>query len=334
MQGFRRAATDDETTASDRSPPRPCSRRSARPRRRAARGDAAIAPGARLRPAPAGRQVRRRAARARRSALPPRRRRARGGARRCARNPRVDYAEPELHRHRLGDAEPRPVRSPTTPARSTAPPSAAAPAAGSPSSGTSSPGKAPRPPLLPTSPGGIDAVGAWRNLVEAGRPGAAGRHRRRPRHRHRLPRATAAGSCAAPTSPPASSSRATTSSTTTACRSTKTATAPTSPGRSPRRPTTAIGLTGLAYRAKLMPVRVLDRHGRGQADEIAKGIRFAVAHHAQVINMSFNFGCGKKVPERRRSAARGLRARGRHGRLGRQPRLGDLRLAAGDRAAA
>jgi serine protease len=59
----------------------------------------------------------------------------------------------------------------------------------------------------------------------------------------------------------------------------------------------AVGLTGLAYRAKLMPVRVLDKHGRGQATDIAKGIRFAVAHHAQVINMSFNFGCGKKVPE-------------------------------------
>ncbi|HEX8752483.1 MAG TPA: S8 family serine peptidase, partial [Solirubrobacterales bacterium] len=44
------------------------------------------------------------------------------------------------------------------------------------------------------------------------------------------------------------------------------------------------------------PVRVLDRHGRGDATEIAKGIRFAVAHRAQVINMSFNFGCGKKVP--------------------------------------
>jgi serine protease len=59
----------------------------------------------------------------------------------------------------------------------------------------------------------------------------------------------------------------------------------------------AVALTGLAYRAKLMPVRVLDRHGRGQASDIAKGIRFAVHHHAQVINMSFNFGCGKKVPE-------------------------------------
>jgi serine protease len=57
-----------------------------------------------------------------------------------------------------------------------------------------------------------------------------------------------------------------------------------------------IGLTGLAYRAKLMPVRVLDAHGRGDAADIARGIRFAVARGAQVINMSFNFGCHKRVP--------------------------------------
>jgi serine protease len=59
----------------------------------------------------------------------------------------------------------------------------------------------------------------------------------------------------------------------------------------------AVAVTGLAYRAKLMPVRVLDKHGRGQASDIAKGIRFAVNHGADVINMSFNFGCAKKVPE-------------------------------------
>jgi serine protease len=58
-----------------------------------------------------------------------------------------------------------------------------------------------------------------------------------------------------------------------------------------------IGVTGLAYRARLMPVRVLDKHGRGQATAIAKGIRYATNHGAQVINMSFNFGCNKKVPE-------------------------------------
>jgi serine protease len=57
-----------------------------------------------------------------------------------------------------------------------------------------------------------------------------------------------------------------------------------------------IGLTGIAYNARLMPVRVLDAQGRGDAAGIAKGIRFAIANRAQVINMSFNFGCGKKVP--------------------------------------
>ncbi len=57
-----------------------------------------------------------------------------------------------------------------------------------------------------------------------------------------------------------------------------------------------IGLTGLAYGAKLIPVRVLNRKGVGNAAIIAKGIRFAIAHRAQVINMSFNFDCGQKVP--------------------------------------
>src|SRR5581483_10743275 len=43
-----------------------------------------------------------------------------------------------------------------------------------------------------------------------------------------------------------------------------------------------VGMTGLAYRAKLMPVRVLDAHGRGDATTIAKGIRYAIAHGADV----------------------------------------------------
>jgi serine protease len=57
-----------------------------------------------------------------------------------------------------------------------------------------------------------------------------------------------------------------------------------------------VGLTGLAYRARLMPVRVLDAQGRGDAATITRGIRFAIAGGAQVINLSFNFGCGKQVP--------------------------------------
>jgi serine protease len=57
-----------------------------------------------------------------------------------------------------------------------------------------------------------------------------------------------------------------------------------------------IGLTGLAYRARLMPVRVLNDRGRGQADDITRGIRYAARRGADVINLSFNFSCGVPVP--------------------------------------
>ena len=52
------------------------------------------------------------------------------------------------------------------------------------------------------------------------------------------------------------------------------------------------GLTGLASRAKIIPVRVLDSEGFGTARNIAKGIRWAADHKAQVINMSFEFSLG------------------------------------------
>jgi serine protease len=150
-------------------------------------------------------------------------------------------------------------------------------------------------PSLPISAGGIDAIGAWRNLIAAGRPGASGivvavldtgvayredlpDFRRSPDFvpgqfvpgydfvdHDRLPLdenghgTHVAGTIAEKTD-------------------------------------NAIGLTGLAYRAKLMPVRVLDRSGEGLAYNIANGIRYAVAHGADVINMSFNFPCGSRVP--------------------------------------
>jgi serine protease len=148
---------------------------------------------------------------------------------------------------------------------------------------------------LPTSPGGIDAVDGWRHLIENSRPGAAGvlvavldtgvayrsfggKFRRSPDFdsgqfvpgydfvaRDRLPLdENGHGTHVA--------------------------------GTIGERTDNGIGLTGLAYRAKLMPVRVLDRAGRGNAIQIAKGIRFAIVNHAQVINMSFNFACGKRVP--------------------------------------
>ena len=53
-----------------------------------------------------------------------------------------------------------------------------------------------------------------------------------------------------------------------------------------------LGLTGLASRAKIIPVRVLDSEGFGTARNIAKGIRWAANHKAQVINMSFEFSLG------------------------------------------
>ncbi|HEX5852862.1 MAG TPA: S8 family serine peptidase [Solirubrobacteraceae bacterium] len=60
------------------------------------------------------------------------------------------------------------------------------------------------------------------------------------------------------------------------------------------------GLTGLAFAAQIMPVRVLDTRGEGEASTIAKGVRFAVRHGAQVINLSLEFTPGvtaSDIPE-------------------------------------
>jgi len=52
----------------------------------------------------------------------------------------------------------------------------------------------------------------------------------------------------------------------------------------------AVGVTGLAYGAQIMPVRVLDRNGEGDSVSIASGIRWAAKHGADVLNLSFEFG--------------------------------------------
>jgi serine protease len=52
------------------------------------------------------------------------------------------------------------------------------------------------------------------------------------------------------------------------------------------------GLTGLAFAARIMPVRVLDSQGEGDASTIAEGVRFAVNHGARVINLSLEFSSG------------------------------------------
>ena len=62
------------------------------------------------------------------------------------------------------------------------------------------------------------------------------------------------------------------------------------------------GLTGIAYGASIMPVRVLDASGLGDETTIAQGIRYAVNHHAQVINLSLEFlpdqvSSGSAIPQ-------------------------------------
>jgi serine protease len=148
---------------------------------------------------------------------------------------------------------------------------------------------------MPSSPGGIDAAGAWRNLIDAGRPGAAGvvvavldsgiayrslgsRFRRSPDFgpRQFVPGYDFVDGDRLPLDESGHGTHVA--------------------GTIGERTDNGVGLAGLAYGAKLMPVRVLDGEGFGNALAIARGIRFAVAHHAQVINMSFNFDCGKRVP--------------------------------------
>jgi serine protease len=48
-------------------------------------------------------------------------------------------------------------------------------------------------------------------------------------------------------------------------------------------------VTGLAYGAKLIPVRALDDQGAGLSSDVAKGIRWAYRHGADVINLSLEF---------------------------------------------
>ena len=48
----------------------------------------------------------------------------------------------------------------------------------------------------------------------------------------------------------------------------------------------AYGTIGVAYRARIMPLRVLDSEGRGYPSAIARAIRYAVKRRADIINLS------------------------------------------------
>jgi serine protease len=50
-----------------------------------------------------------------------------------------------------------------------------------------------------------------------------------------------------------------------------------------------IGTAGIAYNAKIMPLRVLDAEGEGDSAAIARAIRYAVRYRADVINLSLEF---------------------------------------------
>jgi len=72
----------------------------------------------------------------------------------------------------------------------------------------------------------------------------------------------------------------------------------------------AYGTVGVAYRAKIMPIRVLDFEGRGYPSTIARAIRYAVLKGADVINLSLELYDGPPLAPTPRSvtASRGVRA--------------------------
>ena len=73
-----------------------------------------------------------------------------------------------------------------------------------------------------------------------------------------------------------------------------------------------LGVTGLAYGVRVMPVRVLDKEGEGDSVAISSGIRWAADHGAKIINLSFEFGSGvtrQQIPDIL-SALRHARAKG------------------------
>ena len=59
----------------------------------------------------------------------------------------------------------------------------------------------------------------------------------------------------------------------------------------------SIGAAGIAYRAKIMPLRVLDSDGAGDTASIARGIRFAARRRVSVINLSLEFDASVRASQ-------------------------------------
>lgn len=66
-----------------------------------------------------------------------------------------------------------------------------------------------------------------------------------------------------------------------------------------------IGAAGMAFDARLMPVKVLSQDGVGTTTDVADGIRWAAAHGAQVINLSLGSSRNSRIMQRAIDYARG-----------------------------
>ncbi|MFS8860602.1 S8 family serine peptidase [Synechococcus sp. B60.1] len=58
-----------------------------------------------------------------------------------------------------------------------------------------------------------------------------------------------------------------------------------------------LGVAGVAFKAKIMPVRVLDANGFGSLSDVVEGIRYAADHGATIINLSLGSRASAQLME-------------------------------------